>query len=46
VTGVQTCALPIFVIEPPLAWRIDALYLVRSQPGAAGVTYETVARSQ
>ena len=32
-------------IEPPLAWRVEALQLVRSQPGAAGVTYEVVARS-
>ena len=33
-------------IEPSLAWRVEALYLVRSQPGIAGVTYETVVRSQ
>jgi 2'-5' RNA ligase len=37
---------PPLVIEPPLAWRVDALYLVRSQPGNRGVTYETVARSR
>ncbi len=33
------------LIEPPLAWRVEALCLVRSQPGVAGVTYEVVARS-
>lgn len=33
------------LIEPPHAWRVDAVCLVRSQPGVAGVTYEVVARS-
>ena len=33
-------------IEPALAWRVEALHLVRAQPGVAGVTYEVVAQSQ
>ena len=37
---------PSLAIAPPLAWRVEALYLVRSQPGAGGVTYEVVAGSQ
>ena len=37
---------PVGAIEPPLVWRAEALYLVRSQSGTAGVTYEVVAGSR
>lgn len=38
------CAPP-GAIEPPLAWRVDALCLVRSRAGDNGVGYEVVSRS-
>ena len=37
---------PVPLIELPLTWRVEASSLVRSQPGATGVTYEVIASSR